>query len=98
MALDPPSLPLVRFAPDVVVRQVGDDAIALKLNTEMMYALNETAARVAVLIDAGLALPAIVAQLSHEYHQPLDVIAAQVDALLADFMAKGLLAPDADSR
>jgi hypothetical protein len=82
---------LVRFAPDVVVRRVGDEALALKLTAEAVYALNETAARVALLIDAGVSLGAIAEQLAVEYDQPLDVDTRQVDELVADFSAKGLI-------
>lgn len=85
----------IRFAPDVVIRKVGDEAIALKLSMESVYSLNDTAARVALLIADGTSISAITEQLASEYGQPAAVIAVHIDALIADFIAKGLVAPDA---
>jgi hypothetical protein len=79
------------LAPDVVIRKVGDEAIALKLSTESVYSLNETAARVALLIEQGVGIDAMVTRLATEYGQPPDAIAAHVNVLVADFTAKGLI-------
>lgn len=81
----------LRFAPDVVIRKVGDEAIALKLSKESVYALNDTAARVALLIEAGNDPDAIVTSLASEYATSRDLVAAHVATLIADFAAKGLI-------
>ena len=83
----------VRFAHDVVVRHVGNEALALKLTHEAAYSLNETAARVAALISDGLSVPAIIERLAAEYLQPTDLVSAEVQLLIEDFRAKGLIEP-----
>ena len=85
------TVPIVRFAPDVVVRQVGEEAVALKLTEEVAFSLNETAARVALLIADGLGLPAIIERLAAEYGQPVETVSAEVHGLIEDFTAKGLI-------
>jgi len=87
----------VRFAPDVIVRQVGDEALALKLTTEAAYSLNETAARVALLIADGLSVNVIVERLAVEYRQPTDLVSREVHRLIEDFRAKGLIEPAHES-
>lgn len=84
----------LRFAPDVVVRHVGNEALALKLTAEVAYSLNETAARVAVLIAEGLTVNVIVERLAAEYLQPIDLVSGEVQRLIKDFRAKGLIEPD----
>ena len=87
----PASMSTVRFAHDVVVRQVGDEALAIKLTSEVAFSLNETAARVAVLIHDGLDLPVIIERLAREYGQSTEVVSAHVHELIEDFEAKGLI-------
>ena len=87
----PDALSTLRFASDVVVRHVGNEALALKLTAEVAYSLNETAARVAVLIAEGLTVNVIVERLAAEYLQPTDLISGEVQRLIDDFRAKGLI-------
>ena len=87
----PDAVSTLRFAPDVVVRHVGNEALALKLTAEVAYSLNETAARVAVLIAEGLTVNVIVERLAAEYLQPTDLISGEVQRLIDDFRAKGLI-------
>jgi hypothetical protein len=87
----------LRFAPDVVVRHVGSEALALKLTAETAYSLNETAARIAVLISEGLTMHAIVERLAAEYGQPPDLISSEVERLVEDFGVKGLVEPADES-
>ena len=93
----PDTVSTLRFAPDVVVRHVGDEALALKLTTEVAYSLNETAARVASLIADGLTLNVIVERLAAEYLQPIDLVSGEVQRLIEDFRAKGLIEPAEES-
>ena len=87
----PDAVSAVRFAHDVVVRQVGNEAIAVKLTAEAAYSLNETAARVALLIADGLTVNAIVERLAAEYLQPIAVVSGEVQRLIDDLRAKGLI-------
>ena len=93
----PDAVFVVRFANDVVVRQVGDEALALKLTAETAYSLNETAARVAVLIAEGISVNVIVERLAAEYLQPIDLVSGEVQRLIEDFRAKGLIEPAEES-
>ena len=85
--------PVVRFAPDVVVRPVGDEALAIKLTAEVAFSLNETAARVALLVAEGLGLSTIIERLADEYGQPVDTVSIEVHELIEDFRTKGLIEP-----
>ena len=87
----PDAVSTLRFAPDVVVRHVGNEALALKLTTEVAYSLNETAARVAWLIADGLTVNVIVQRLAAEYLQPIAVVSGEVQRLIDDLRAKGLI-------
>ena len=93
----PDAVSAVRFAHDVVVRQVGNEALALKLTAEAAYSLNETAARVALLIADGLSVNMIVERLAAEYLQPTDLVSGEVRRLIEDFRAKGLIEPAEES-
>ena len=90
----PVAVSAVRFAQDVVVRHVGNEALALKLTAEVAYSLNETAARVASLIADGLTVNVIVERLAAEYLQPTDLVSGEVHRLIEDFRAKGLIESD----
>ena len=87
----PASIPTVRFAHDVVVRQVGDEALAINLTSEVAFSLNETAARVAMLMNDGLDLRVIIERLAREYGQSPEIVAAHIRELIEDFDAKGLI-------
>ena len=93
----PDGVSTIRFASDVVVRHVGHEALALKLTAEVAYSLNETAARVASLIADGLPVHAIVERLAAEYLQPTDLVSGEVQRLIEDFRAKGLIEPVEES-
>ncbi|MEQ1907215.1 MAG: PqqD family protein [Vicinamibacterales bacterium] len=87
----PDAVSAVRFAPDVVIRHVGNEALALKLTAEAAYSLNETAARVALLIADGLTVNEIVERLAAEYLEPTDLVSREVHRLIEDFRTKGLI-------
>ena len=57
----------MQLAPDVVLQFVGDEALLLKLHDEAVFTLNETGARIALLISEGFTLEAVTQRLSREY-------------------------------
>jgi hypothetical protein len=82
---------VVTLAPDVVLQQIGDEAVLLKLNEETVFVLNGTAAGIAALIEQGLPVPAIVEALAAQYAAPADVVAGDVRALIDVFVRRGLV-------
>src|SRR4051794_26654466 len=81
----------VSFAPDVVVQVTGDEAVLLKLTDEVVFSLNPTAARIAVLISEGVAVPTIIERLSAEYGAAPGAVSTDVHALIETLAAKLLV-------
>jgi hypothetical protein len=81
----------IRFAPDVVLRTTGDEALLLKLGHETAFVLNATAARVAALIADGLPIAEVVDRLAAEYGCSREDVAPDVRELVATLHNKGLL-------
>jgi hypothetical protein len=79
------------LAPDVVLQQIGDEAVLLKLNEETVFVLNGTAAGIAALIERGLPVQAIVEELAAQYAAPADVVAGDVRALVDMLARRGLV-------
>ncbi|MCC7007767.1 MAG: PqqD family protein [Acidobacteria bacterium] len=79
------------FAPDVVFQLIGEDALLLKLDTEVVFSLNATGARVAELIGRHSRAEAIVAALAEEYGLSREAIAPDVTALLDALAARELI-------
>ena len=82
---------VVTLASDVVLQQIGDEAVLLKLDDESVFSLNGTAAQVAALIEQGLSVPAIVRELSALYPAEADVVAADVHELIRTLVVRGLV-------
>jgi hypothetical protein len=81
----------VTLAPDVVLQQIGDEAVLLKLTEETVFVLNGTAAAVAALIGQGLPERAIVEELASRYAALADVVAGDVRALIDVLVRRGLV-------
>ena len=72
----------VVFAPDVVVQVINDEALILKLQDEEVFALNETAARIARLITEGEPIEAVIDILTGEYATGRTDVAREVRSLV----------------
>jgi hypothetical protein len=84
----------VRFAPDVVLQIIGDEALVLKLGEESVLSLNSTAARIAQLIAQRLDAAAIADRLAEEYgSDPLRIL-ADVEVLVNSLLDRGVLVRD----
>lgn len=79
---------------DVMARQVGDETVILHLGSGNYYGLDPVGARIWQLLTEGRTTAAIREQLLAEY----EVAPAQLDAdlqrLLGDLLAAGLLSAD----
>jgi hypothetical protein len=85
------SEPSPRPAADVVARRLGDSAVLVRLSTNRIYELNDTGARLWELLEQGTTPDLAVTTLAEEFDAPRDEIARDVDALIRDLTAQGLL-------
>jgi hypothetical protein len=79
------------FAPDVVLQMIDGEALVLKLHEERVFSLNQTGARIAQLISRGHALSQIIEVLDQEYGVGGSSIGCEVEQLVDQLMAKGLI-------
>ena len=82
----------LQLSPDALARELDGEVLVLDLRTSLYFGMTGTAARIWQLLEAGHDRDAIVSMLSHEYEAPFDAIATDVDAFLADLVARGLAA------
>jgi coenzyme PQQ biosynthesis protein PqqD len=75
----------------VLARNSEGSLVLLHARTGHYYTLDEVAARIWELCDGARAVDDIVAALHAEYDAPAEVLAADVDELLAELSAEGLI-------
>ena len=67
---------------DLIARRVGDTMVLIRLNTNRIYELNATGARIWELLKDGMTRAQVVDTLSTEFDASRDEIQSAVDALL----------------
>jgi hypothetical protein len=77
--------------PRALCRAVDDEAIALDLDAGQYYGLNAVAARVWQLLAEGRAMSSICVTLLEEFDVAPDALRADVNAFVAELVAKGLV-------
>ena len=88
--------PCVRISPDIVSRHLGEEMVIVHLQTNRIYSLNRTGARLWSLLCDGHDRDGIVARLMEEFDAPEAVVGREVDALLASLREERLVQePDA---
>jgi hypothetical protein len=70
------------FSPGVVLRTFGDEGIVVDLDTETIYALNDTAARIADLIAQGRSVGDILTHLQAEFDADVHQLTQDVRQLV----------------
>jgi hypothetical protein len=75
----------------VVAREMDGLAVLIHLETNRIYELNPTGARIWHLLQQGLDRPAICGRLRDEFQVSEDEIGQAVDALLTDLAREGLV-------
>jgi len=86
----------LRVSADTVSRQFGDQTVLVHLETNRIYSLNRTGARLWSLLSAGLDRDEIVARLAREFEMDEDVVGQEVDAMLSSLREERLVQePDA---
>ena len=92
---------VLRPSADVIFRELDGEAVLLDLASGRYFGLNAVGTRAWTLLAAGTALDAAVAALAAEFDAPAAEITADVNALVSDLVARGLLVaaapPDATS-
>lgn len=83
---------LPRPAEDVVYRELHGRVVLVHLETDRIYALNETGARLWELLADGRSRPAIREQMLEEFEVEPEELDEEIDALLAELKAAGLVA------
>jgi hypothetical protein len=87
----------LRAHPDVVYRRLGDEIVLVHLETNRIFALNATGARLWELIEAGHDEVEIRAQLLQTFDVTPARLNREVDSVLADLAAEGLVIRDHDA-
>ena len=79
----------------VLASHLGDETVLLDLSTKRYHLLNATASQVWRGLEAGLTGESLVAWLSETFDGDASVVRADVERLLGELRAAGLLADGA---
>jgi hypothetical protein len=77
---------------EVASKVIDEEAIIINLTTGVYYSMDRVGARIWSLLEGHHDLGAIAAALELEYDAPLDRIQADVERLVGELKAEGLLA------
>jgi hypothetical protein len=86
--------PRVRLNPDVVWRRLDDEVVIIHLSTNRIYALNATGAALWETLAAGSAPAEVESRLRKEFEVEPTQITGEVDGLLGELIAEGLVSVD----
>lgn len=89
----PSSGQVLQPSPDVLWRRLDDEVILMQLRTDRIFSLNHTGARFWELIVAGMDLESIREALEDEFDVSPEVLAAEVEEILALLISEQLLIP-----
>lgn len=81
----------ITIEPEILYQALDDEAMLLHLPTERYFGLNGVGQRVWQLIEAGLGIDVIKQQLSSEYEVAPEILHRDIDTLLAQLAARGLI-------
>lgn len=82
---------MLRPHAQVLYRRLDDEIVLVHLGTNQIYSLNETAARFWELLGDGGERTAVEAALAVEYEVDPRTLAAELDGLVDELEAAGLL-------
>lgn len=88
--------PTHRVPEDVLAAHLDGEAVLLHMDTKNYYRLNATAAHVFRGLERGLGREALLDGLCAEFEVEREVAAGELDRLLADLSARGLVAAPGD--
>ena len=84
----------VRCSPRVLIQHLDDEAVLLDLRTDSYFSLNEVAARFWQLLADDEDLDACLARLTAEYEIDEATLRSDIEALVEELLAAGLLVHD----
>lgn len=84
-------VPRYSLSPDVVFREIENEAVLLDLGTGTYFGLNEVGTRVWQMIESGSSKAEIVQVLVTEYEAPESSIATDVERLIRELRARRLI-------
>jgi hypothetical protein len=87
---------VVRPRPDIVARRVENELVLVDLDTNRIYSLNATGARLWELLNEGRTRAQIVTALSEEFDVGDAAVGDEVDRLLESLASESLVTADAD--
>lgn len=76
---------------DAVSRLFGDEVVVVHLQTNRIYSLNRTGAKLWALLADGHNRDTLIARLAEEFDVPPDVLARDVDAILTSLREERLI-------
>ena len=77
--------------PDVEFRRLGERMVLVHLDTNQVYELNSTGARVWELLEAGAQDNEILDRLTEEFEVELEELRQDIDDLLKELKSAGLI-------
>jgi hypothetical protein len=83
----------VRVPEGVIMRGLGAEAVVLHLESQTYFGLDEIAARMWVVLTGSPSIEAACAALRTEFEVEPAVLRADLEALVAELVGKGLLEP-----
>jgi hypothetical protein len=89
--------PTHRVPEDVLAAHLDGEAVLLHMDTKNYFRLNATAAHVYRGLERGLGRDALLDDLCAEFEVERDVASMELDRLLDDLAARGLVAPAGDA-
>jgi hypothetical protein len=89
-----PSTAKFRPSPDGVYNRVGGEAVLINMNTNRIYELNETTARLWELLSDGKSLGEIEQTMLQEYEIDPGRLANEITTMLASLEREQLIVPD----
>ena len=82
---------VLRPASDIIARRLGESAVLIRLQTNRIYELNETGARIWEVLKTGVTRDEIIEKLATEFDIERDALGVAVDELIGTLKAEGLL-------
>lgn len=80
----------LRILPDVVFRQLDDEAVLLDLKSGTYFGLNAVGTRIWQLVGEGAALSVVLDTLAGEYDAPRDELERDLLSLGEELCSRGL--------
>jgi hypothetical protein len=83
----------IRVPPDVLFQEVGGETVLLDLGSEEYFGLDAVGTRVWQLLSGGASVGQAIDALLEEYDVEREVLEGDVERLIGDLVAAGLVVP-----